>query len=112
MESEKINNIILKIKYKGKEEEYFCDENDLLSESLKKFANIRNKLLEDFTFYYEDSEIKFDNNILIKDYIFGNKENKIVTISAFLKEEEKDLHENKEEKKKKINQKKMKFKLT
>ena len=44
MESEKINNIILKIKYKGKEEEYFCDENDLLSESLKKFANIRNKL--------------------------------------------------------------------
>ena len=100
MESEKINNIILKIKYKGKEEEYFCDENDLLSESLKKFANIRNKLLEDFTFYYEDSEIKFDNNTLIKDSIFGNKESKIVTISAFLKEEKKELHENKEEEKK------------
>ena len=34
MESEKINNIILKIKYKGKEEEYFCDETALFLNGL------------------------------------------------------------------------------
>ena len=101
MEGEKINNIILKIKYEGKEEDIFCNEYDLLSESLKKFTSSKNKSLEDFVFYFEDSEIKIDNFTIVHGADFGNKESKIVKISAVLKEEKKNNPENNVEEEKK-----------
>ena len=91
MEKNNQEVVIFKIIFGGKVEEYSGKEEDLLSIPLTQFANSKNKELEDFNFYYEESKINYDNNITIKDSIFGNKEVKIFKISAVLKEKCEEL---------------------
>ena len=85
MEKNNQEVVIFKIIFGGKVEEYSGKEEDLLSIPLTQFANSKNKELEDFNFYYEESKINYDNNITIKDSIFGNKEVKIFKILLFLR---------------------------
>ena len=91
---EEENKIIIKLNYKDKEEEYSCKDDDLLSVLLTQFATSKNKKIEDFIFYFENSEIKYENNITIKDSFLDKQEMKIFNISV----KDKIQEEKKEEK--------------
>ena len=96
---EEENKIIIKFNYKEQEEQYSCKEENFLNAPLIQFATSKNKKIEDFTFYFGDSELKYENNILIKDSLFGKQEGKIFNI--FVKDKKQEDKEEKEKEKEK-----------
>ena len=61
---------------KNKKFDYTEDEDRLVNELLKKFAEDRKKKPEDYAFYYKGSLLKPDDSLHIKDSIFAQNEGK------------------------------------
>ena len=75
-----------KIHCKGEEkEEIIVDSEDLISEPLKKFAEDKNRHLEDFEFYFNSSLIEYQGPIKIKDSIFNSSPDQTIEILAIPK---------------------------
>ena len=73
---------------------------------MTKFAESKKKNINDFVFYFEDTPINYENDIKIKDSIFGNKDSKVFNISAILKDNK--IENEKEEVKEESNEEKVK----
>ena len=69
---------------KNKQLDYTEDEDKLVNELLKKFADDRKKKPEDYAFYYKGSLLKPDDSLHIKDSIFAQNEGKSINIIAML----------------------------
>ena len=69
---------------KNKQLDYTEDEDKLVNELLKKFADDRKKKPEDYAFYYKGSLLKIDNSLRVKDSIFAQYEGKTINIIAML----------------------------
>ena len=77
-----------KIHCKGEEKEEIIieqDSEDLISEPLKKFAEDKNRHLEDFEFYFNSSLIEYQGPIKIKDSIFNSSPDQTIEILAIPK---------------------------
>ena len=69
---------------KNKQLDYTEDEDKLVNELLKKFADDRKKKPEDYAFYYKGSLLKPDDSLHIKDSILAQNEGKSINIIAML----------------------------
>lgn len=75
-------NYVFKIFLDKKGEEYACQDDDLVTDPLERFAQSKNKKLEDFLFYYRGSLISYVVSQRIKNSIFSQNEGKITNIIA------------------------------
>ena len=84
---------------------------DLVLDPLEEFAKENQKKLEDFAFYYKGSLVKYENNLQIKDSIFGKNEEKKTVIIAVLISSEPIPFESSPEEKGDIKEKQTKNKI-